>query len=194
VADALDLIDSIFVEHGAVTAATRQRLRRGIADLAESIAVAIESGGKLLVFGNGGSAADAQHFAAELVGRFRRPRSALPALALTTDSSTMTAIANDFGYDDVFGRQVEALCRSTDVVVGISTSGMALSVARGLQAARARGATTWALTGDTGGIAADAAEHALLVPSDVTARIQEMHVTIIHAVSELLDRRAAEEV
>jgi D-sedoheptulose 7-phosphate isomerase len=154
------------------------------------IAAAIDGGGKLLVFGNGGSAADAQHFAAELVGRFKRPRPALPALALTANSSIVTAIANDFSFDEVFARQVEALCHPADVVVGISTSGAAPSVARALAVARQRGARTWALTGGSGGVVADAAEHELLVPSAVTARVQEMHITIIHAVSALLDRHA----
>ena len=113
-------------------------------------ATALDAGGKLIVFGNGGSAADAQHFAAELMGRFRRTRRALPAVALSVDSSTLTAIANDFSYDAVFERQVEAFCGPDDVVVGISTSGRTESVVRGLRAARQRGARTWALTGARG--------------------------------------------
>lgn len=187
------VLDAIFEEHGAVTAATREQLLPGIARLASDITTAIDTGGKLLVFGNGGSAADAQHFAAELLGRFRRARPGLPAVALTANSSTITAIANDFSYDDVFARQVEALCGPHDVVIGISTSGTAVSVARGLEVAGSRGARTWALTGSAGGIVAEAAESDLRVPSTVTARIQEMHITIIHAVSELVDRHAAGE-
>lgn len=186
------IVDTIFEEHGAVTAATRELLLPDIARLAADITATIDAGGKLLVFGNGGSAADAQHFAAELLGRFRRARPGLPAVALTANSSTITAIANDFSYDDVFARQVEALCSPPDVVVGISTSGGAESVARALRAARQHGARTWALTGARGGIVVEAAGSALRVPSTVTARIQEMHVTIIHAVSELVDRHAAE--
>jgi D-sedoheptulose 7-phosphate isomerase len=185
-------LDAIFEGHASVAAATRAQLLPAIAELAAQIGDALDAGGKLVVFGNGGSAADAQHFAAELVGRFKRARRALPALALTANSSTVTAIANDFSYDEVFERQVEALCGAADVVVGISTSGATESVVRGLQAARQRGAQTWALTGVGGGRAAHVAAHTLCVPSDVTARIQEMHITIIHAVSELVDARAAE--
>lgn len=184
-------LEAIFDEHLAVARATRAQLLPGMALLAAHIGAALEAGGSLIVFGNGGSAADAQHFAAELTGRFRRPRRALPAMALTANTSTLTAIANDFAYDTVFERQVEAFCGPMDVVVGLSTSGGAGSVARGLGAARARGARTWALTGAGGGLVADAAEHALRVPSTETARIQEMHITIIHAVSELVDVWAA---
>jgi D-sedoheptulose 7-phosphate isomerase len=185
------VLQAIFEEHGVALAATRSRLMPDILLLAGQLSSALEEGGKLLVFGNGGSAADAQHFAAELVGRFKRTRRPLPALAFTVDSSAITAIANDFSYDAVFERQVQALCGPADLVVGISTGGGAESVARGLRAAQERGATTWALTGAGGGRVAQAASHALRVPSDVTARIQEMHITIIHAVSELVDARAA---
>ena len=185
-------LEAIFEEHAAVAVASRAQLLPGIAELAAQVMAALGAGGKLLVFGNGGSAADAQHFAAELVGRFSRARRGLPAVALTTDSSVLTAIANDFSYDDVFARQVEALCGSRDIAIGISTSGTAESVARGLAAARRRGARTWALTGAAGGRVAEAAEFELRVPSAVTARVQEMHILIIHAVSELVDAQAAE--
>ncbi len=186
-------LDAIFEEHLAVAVASRAQLLPVVAQLADHISTALAMGGKLIVFGNGGSAADAQHFAAELTGRFRRARRALPAMALSVNSSTLTAIANDFSYEAVFERQVEAFCGPADVVVGISTSGRAESVARGLRAARQRGARTWALTGAEGGPLGEAAAHALCVPSTVTARIQEMHITIIHAVSELVDARAAGE-
>ena len=116
-----------------------------------SISEALEVGGKLIVFGNGGSAADAQHFAAELLGRFHRERRALPGIALTTDASTVTAIANDYAFEEVFARQVEGLCRRGDVVVGISTSGDAPNVVHGISAARSLGARTWGLTGRRGG-------------------------------------------
>ncbi|HSM33580.1 MAG TPA: SIS domain-containing protein [Anaerolineae bacterium] len=184
---------AILDEHLQVAAATRAQLLPGIAELAADIIAAVEGGGKLIVFGNGGSAADAQHFAGELTGHFQRDRPAIPAIALTTDSSVLTAIANDYGYADVFARQVTALCGPADVVVGISTSGEAENVVRGLQAACDRGARTWALCGAAGGRIADVAERALRVPSGATARIQEMHITIIHAVSELVDRHAAGE-
>jgi len=182
------ILDAILEEHLAAAVATRAHLLPTIVELARQICDALDAGGKLIVFGNGGSAADAQHFAAELAGRFHRSRRALPAMALTANSSTLTAIANDFSYDEIFERQVEAFCGPADVVVGLSTSGGAESVARGLRAARQRGARTWALTGATGGPVGDAAEHGLRVPSTVTARIQEMHITIIHGISELVDR------
>jgi D-sedoheptulose 7-phosphate isomerase len=186
------VIDAIFEEHLAVAAETRSALRSGISQLATQISESLAAGGKLLVFGNGGSAADAQHLAAELMGRFRRERGALAAIALTTDSSALTAIANDFAFEEVFARQVQGLCRPGDVVVGISTSGNAANVARGVTAARQLGARTWGLTGRRGGRLAEAAEWCLQVPSDVTARIQEMHVLVIHAVSELVDAAATE--
>ena len=189
--DPVAILEGLFDEHLEVARATREALVPGIADLADALGATLEDGGKLLTFGNGGSAADAQHFVAELVGRFMRPRAGLPALALTTDPSVLTAIANDFGYDDIFARQVEALCDGRDLALGISTSGAAASVVRGLQAARRIGARTWALSGADGGLVAGAAERSLRVPSDVTARIQEMHITIIHAVSELVDARLA---
>jgi D-sedoheptulose 7-phosphate isomerase len=188
----LDVLDGLLAEHIALATAVRAELLPAIAQLARHISEALDAGGTLIVFGNGGSAADAQHFAAELTGRFRRTRPALPAMALTANSSTLTAIANDFSYDEVFERQVEAFCRPVDVVVGLSTSGGALSVARGLLAARQRGARSWALTGAAADSrVARAAEFQLCVPSDVTARIQEMHITVIHAVSELIDAHAA---
>jgi D-sedoheptulose 7-phosphate isomerase len=189
-----DYIEGFFARSlAALTDAARDSsLLDTIGAIAAAVRQSFGEGGKLLIAGNGGSAADAQHLAAELVGRFRRTRPGLPALALTANASALTAIANDFSYDEVFARQVEALCREADVVIGISTSGQAASVARGLQAARTRGARTWALTGSQGGIVAEVAESALLVPSDVTARIQEIHVTIIHAVSELVDAHAAD--
>jgi D-sedoheptulose 7-phosphate isomerase len=146
-----------------------------------------ERGGKLLVFGNGGSAADAQHLAAELVGRYRRERRALSAIALTTDSSALTCIGNDYDFADVFKRQVEALCRPEDVVFGITTSGASENVARGLRAANDIGAVTVALTGGSGGQVATIADHSLIVPSSTTARIQEMHIFLIHLLCENLD-------
>jgi D-sedoheptulose 7-phosphate isomerase len=187
------ILDAIFEEHLAVASASRSQLIPAVAQLAAELGEALEAGGKLIVFGNGGSAADAQHFAAELTGRFRRDRPALPALALSVNSSTLTAIANDFSYEAVFERQVQAFCGPADLVLGISTSGRAESVARGLRAAAQRGARTWALTGSEGGVVGEAAANALCVPSSVTARVQEMHVTIIHAVSELVDAGAAGE-
>ena len=189
--DESNTLDAIFEEHIEVARASRETLLQTTLMLCDALSEALESGGKLLVFGNGGSAADAQHFAAELVGRFKRSRPGLPALALTTNTSVLTAIANDWDYDHVFARQVEAFCQPHDFVLGISTSGGAESVAAGLRVARERGAVTWALTGTGGGKVAEAAERSLRVPSTVTARIQEMHITLIHAVSEIVEARLA---
>jgi D-sedoheptulose 7-phosphate isomerase len=142
----------------------------------------------VLVFGNGGSASDAQHFAAELVGRFTRERRALAAVALTTDTSILTALANDYAFDRVFARQVEALGRPGDVALGISTSGASANVVAGLEAARAGGLVTVALTGRDGGAAGAAADIHVNVASPSTARVQEVHRTLLHALCELIER------
>lgn len=159
------------------------------AEVGRSLCRSLADGGKLITFGNGGSAADAQHFAAELLGHFRRDRQPLPAIALTTDSSTLTAIANDYEYADVFARQVRGTARPGDVVVGITTSGRSENVLRGIAAARDAGAVTVALTGRAGD-GGRLAEHLLAVPSDDTARIQEMHILLIHLISEIVDEWA----
>jgi D-sedoheptulose 7-phosphate isomerase len=149
---------------------------------------ALRGGHKILICGNGGSAADAQHMAAELVGRFERERAALPAVALTTDSSILTAWANDCGYDTVFARQVEALGQPGDALVGISTSGNSPSVIQALRVAQQRGLTCVALTGRAGGkLAALAGVCSLVVPAEETARIQEVHITVIHIWAKLIE-------
>lgn len=158
-----------------------------VVEAANAIRASHRAGGKLLIFGNGGSAADAQHMAAELVNRLQRERAALAALALSTDTSILTSIANDYTFDRVFVRQIEALGRPGDVALGISTSGGSPSVVRALEAARSRGLKTIALTGRNGGGAAAAADIHVNVPSDSTARIQEVHRTLIHAVCELVE-------
>jgi len=155
--------------------------------LATELVRALRAGKKLVVFGNGGSAADAQHFAAELVGRFESARGGLAAIALTTDTSALTAIANDFGYDDVFSRQVQALVQAGDVVVGISTSGNAKSVLKGLEEAKKLKAWTAALTGMTGGKLKGAVDCCVTVPSERTAHIQECHIALIHAICAFVD-------
>jgi D-sedoheptulose 7-phosphate isomerase len=155
---------------------------------AGAIRDAIAGGGKLLIFGNGGSAADAQHFATELVVRFERHREAFPALALSTDTSVLTAAANDFGYDRVFARQIEALGRRGDVAFGISTSGSSANVLRGIEEARAAGLETVALTGKDGGPLGAAAGIHINVPDASTARVQEAHMTVIHAICALVER------
>jgi D-sedoheptulose 7-phosphate isomerase len=162
-----------------------------VAALADRLCEALGRGGKLLVFGNGGSAADAQHFAGELLGRFRSARRPLSAMALTTDPSVVTCIANDFSYEDVFGRQVEALTAPGDVVIGITTSGGSENVVRGLRAARERGALAVAWTGADAGRAGEAAEMVLAVPSATTARIQEVHTLAMHAICVAVDEWAA---
>ena len=141
----------------------------------------------MLVFGNGGSAADAQHFAAEFVGRFQRERRALAAVALTTDTSILTAIGNDYGYDRVFARQIEALGESGDIAFGITTSGGSANVIEAFRIARARGLTTVALTGRDGGEAGRAADIHVNVPDDSTARAQEVHRTLLHAICEIVE-------
>ena len=147
----------------------------------------IKSGGKAIVFGNGGSAADSQHMAAELVGRFKKERKALPAIALTTNTSTITALSNDYGYDVSFKRQIEALGKKGDVAVGISTSGTAENVACALKKAKDAGLLTVALTGKGGGKIKKKADLSLVVKSDNTARIQEAHILIIHILCELIE-------
>ena len=153
---------------------------------ADAIAAALKDGRTVLVFGNGGSAADAQHFAAELVGRYEKERQAWPAVALTTDTSALTAIGNDYGFERVFARQIEALGRTGDVAIGISTSGRSPNVLRALEAANDRGLITIALTG-SGGEAGKIARLHVRVDEERTARIQEVHATLLHVICELVE-------
>lgn len=146
----------------------------------ELLVARLKAGNKILIFGNGGSAADAQHFAAEIVGRLEVDHGCLPAIALTTDSSILTALANDFGFDHVFARQVQALARPGDVAIGISTSGNSRNVVEGLRAAKALGMHTIGMVGEHGGHAAEHCDHLIRVPSTRTMRIQECHLTIVH--------------
>lgn len=178
-------------EHRRTAEAMATALAADIETVASAIIASYRRGGKLLVMGNGGSAADAQHFAAELVGRYRRERRALPALALTVDPSAVTSIANDYGYDEVFARQVRAHARAGDVAVGISTSGNSENVCRGLQAARAAGAVTVVLGGGEGGRMRALADHAILAPTESTPRIQECHIAIIHVLCDLVEEELA---
>lgn len=156
--------------------------------VAEMVVCTLQSGNKLLVFGNGGSAADAQHVAGELVCRFLLDRAALPAIALTTDTSILTAIGNDIGFDQIFARQVEALAQPGDIAVGISTSGTSPNVRNGITAAKQKGAITVGFTGQHGGDLLALADYCFCVPSDVTARIQEVHIVVWHAVCEVVER------
>ena len=159
-----------------------------IAETVDLMAGVFRAGNKLLVMGNGGSAADAQHLAAEIVGRFKMERRGLPAIALTTDSSILTALGNDYGFDAVFTRQVEALAVPGDVVLGISTSGTSRNVSAALELARTRGCRTVALLGRDGGTIAGLVDLPLVVPSCETPRIQEGHITIIHIICDLLEQ------
>jgi D-sedoheptulose 7-phosphate isomerase len=180
-------IREIFAEASAVQIATAERSARTILAAAEAMRDTLARGGKILVFGNGGSAADSQHLAAELVGRFRLTRPALSAIALTTDTSVITSIANDFTYDQVFVRQIQALGRADDVAFAISTSGRSPNVLAALAEARRRQLTTIALVGsEADGVAAVAAI-VIPVPAVSTARIQEAHRTAIHAICELIE-------
>jgi len=158
-----------------------------IVAVADAAVRSIEAGGKLILLGNGGSAGDAQHIAAEFVGRFAMERRALPALALSVNTSCLTAIGNDYGYDQVFARQMEALGRPGDMAIGISTSGKSLNVLRGLEKARTLGLYTVALTGGSGGTLKPVVDHCICVPSVSTARIQECHILIGHIISELVE-------
>jgi len=163
-------------------------LSPAIADMAALLVKAFKNGNKLLVMGNGGSAADAQHFVAEMVGRFKLERAALPALALSTDTSILTAIANDYGFDAVFSRQVDALASPGDVLVGISTSGNSPNVLKALELGRLRGCCTIGLLGKDGGSIKSTCDLALIVPSTDTPRIQEVHITVIHIVCDLVEK------
>jgi D-sedoheptulose 7-phosphate isomerase len=154
---------------------------------AERVAAALRAGGKLLICGNGGSAADAQHWAGELVGRFQHDRPGLAAIALTTDSSTLTAIGNDYGYERLFARQIEALGRPGDVLFALSTSGRSPNVLAALRAARERGLATVGFTGEGGGEMAPLCDILLRVPSDATPRIQEGHEVLGHAICALVE-------
>ena len=158
-----------------------------ILEAANRIKTCLQKGGKLILMGNGGSAGDSQHIAAELIGRFKKERRAMPAIALTVDSSSLTALGNDYGFETVFERQVEALAQKNDAVVGISTSGNSENVVRALKKANALGAETIGLTGNNGGKIKGVANLSIIIPSNDTARIQEVHITIGHIICELIE-------
>ena len=183
-----DLVRRTLSETIALHERVKQANLQPVLDAAVAIAESLRGGGKLLLFGNGGSAADAQHVAAEFVGRFQRERAALAAIALTADTSVLSSIGNDYAFERVFARQVEALGRQGDVAFGISTSGRSPNVLAGLTTARERGLTTLALTGGDGGPIGKAADTHLNVASDSTARVQEVHRTLLHAICDLVER------
>jgi D-sedoheptulose 7-phosphate isomerase len=185
------LYEQVFA--AAIAAHERARTRNAAAlfEAATAIARAVKAGGKVLIFGNGGSAADAQHMAAELVGRLERERAAIGAIALSTDSSILTAVANDYSFDRVFARQIEALGRRGDVALAISTSGGSKNVLAAVEAARASGLTVVALTGCDGGALGRAADIHVNVAEANTARAQEVHRTLLHVLCELVERELA---
>lgn len=168
-----------------------RRQREIVAQIGRVFMNSLSSGGKILWCGNGGSAADAQHLAAEIVGRFKRNRRGLPSIALTTDTSILTAVANDFGFNSVFQRQVEALCNPQDVLVGISTSGNSPNVCAAMELAKQIGASTVAFTGQDGGQLAGMADLTLRVESTETARVQEVHILCGHILCDWIDSAIA---
>jgi len=174
------MLADYFAAHEKVAADTHTALAGAIAASSDAIAAALVAGRKVVVFGNGGSATQASHLVGELIGRFKDNRRPLPAVALACDPAAVTCIANDFGYETLFERQVEAFTQPGDVVIGLTTSGKSENVLRGLAAGRKGGGVTVALTGAAGLADGAAADHVLAVPSKVTAHIQEMHLTILH--------------
>jgi D-sedoheptulose 7-phosphate isomerase len=153
----------------------------------EMITTTLQNKGTIFLFGNGGSAADSQHIAAEFIGRFKKERKSLPAIALTTDTSALTALANDYGFDVVFARQLEGLGKKGDIAIGITTSGNSPNVIEGIKKAKAMGMKTVVLTGGDGGKVAPLADLAVIVPSKTTARVQESHICIAHCICELVE-------
>jgi len=184
---ALERVRAAIEESAAVKRATFEQCGPAIVRAAQLAADAFRSGGRLLAFGNGGSAADAQHLAAELAGRYLRERPGLPAIALTANTSDLTAIGNDYGFDRVFARLVEAHGREGDVAVAISTSGNSPNVLAGVEEARRRGLSVVGLAGRGGGKLAAAVDVPIVVPSDATPRIQESHIMVVHVLCELVD-------
>lgn len=181
--DYLSLID----EHEQTITAMKIECMGDIARFAEACRESIATGHTVYLMGNGGSACDCQHFAAELVGRFQKERQAMASVALTTDTSILTALANDYGFDVIFSRQVEALVRAGDVVVGLSTSGNSPNIVKGLESARERGAVTVGMTGRTGGGMKALCDICICIPSDVTARVQEAHLLVEHLVCQRIE-------
>ena len=181
-------IEKIFSDSIQVKKETLASNLKKIEQSVKVITRSFKAGGKLLLFGNGGSAADSQHIAAEFIGRFQKERRSLPAIALTTDTSILTSLGNDYSYDVIFARQVEGLATKKDVVMGISTSGKSENVIQGIKKAKEIGAKTITLTGNKGGSLGKLADIHLNVPSSSTARIQESHICMAHAICELVEK------
>lgn len=183
-----ELIVRQLQEHRTLLLQIENELSTTIAKLAQRLIETFQIGNKLLIMGNGGSAADAQHFAGEIVGRFRLERPGLPAIALSTDTSLLTAIGNDYGFERVFSRQVEALAAPGDAVIGISTSGNSPNVFKALEVARQAGCSTIGLLGKDGGSIKDLCDISLIIPSHDTPRVQEGHITVIHILCDLIEQ------
>ena len=181
------IIEFEFNEHLKTSQATLEYIASPLEEAANLCINCLQNGGKILIFGNGGSAADAQHIAAELVGRYKKERKGLSAIALTTDTSALTCIGNDYGYDRVFDRQVEALADKDDVVIGISTGGSSSNVINGLQVAKDLGCKLIGFSGRDGGEMNTLCDVNLVVPAEDTPRIQEMHIVIGHTICQLID-------
>lgn len=188
------LIDDCVAESLRVKTAFFEENKGRIADTADAIARCLRGGRKMLLFGNGGSAADAQHLAAEMAGRLGPDRPALAAISLATDTSLLTAVGNDYGYEEVFARQIHALGQPGDTAIGISTSGNSPNILRALDAARAKGLFTVGFTGETGGLMKDRTDVLFRVPCGRTSRIQETHILLGHILCELIDRELFPEV
>ena len=181
--------DSIEVKKNILT---NDELVEKVNDLSYEIAKAVKNGAKIVICGNGGSASDALHFAGEIVGRFQKERSAWPAVVLNADVATMTAIGNDYGYDEVFSRQAEAHVNSGDIFIGISTSGNSENVYRAVGAAKMKGAKTVAFLGKDGGKIGKQVDYPIIVPCMVTARVQECHIMLIHIICEIVENMLTE--
>lgn len=184
----IEAIHSILEEAASVILATKS-CSEEIVQLAEWIGDAFKRGNKVIVFGNGGSASDAQHFVGELVGRFKLKRAPLPAISLTADTTVLTALANDFGFESAFSMQVEAFTVSGDVVIGITTSGTSANVLNGLETAKRKGAVAALLTGARGAHLKEKYDLCIVIPSEDTQRVQEAHGVILHIICELVERR-----
>tara|TARA_B100000787_G_C16110669_1_gene257919 strand:- start:204 stop:809 length:606 start_codon:yes stop_codon:yes gene_type:complete len=184
-----ELLNGVFNEHENVLKETHRLIGDDIEEAADLIAKSLESEGTIFWCGNGGSAADSQHIAAEFVGRFKKDRKPLRSIALTTDSSILTCVANDYSFEEVFSRQINALGRSGDVLVAITTSGKSENIKQALVQARTMGIKTIGLLGKNGGECKDYTDVSMIVPSDTTARIQEIHILIEHLLCEIVEQK-----
>jgi len=188
-----ELIHQTIAEHTVTVAKFEEACSDAIDRMGGRVVECLQDGGKVCFFGNGGSAADAQHFSTEFVVRFVENRKGLPSIAFTTDTSIITACANDFGYEAIYARQIEALCDEKDIVVGISTSGNSTNVVSGLEFAKRQGITTFAFTGEGGGKCAEVADLIVAVPSTITARIQECHLIAGHLICDIAEKAFADQ-